>query len=102
MVHLTFVSHEQIFTVTLQAITFFVITIKSLWTTVMLLKTLASEKTASKLQLGIDFESRSKQSAHQWAHPAVPDLVCLWLAARCNHQVLRNLIIPGPDLSIAS
>lgn len=27
-----------------------------------------------------------------------PDLFCFWLAARCNHQVQRNLIIPGPDL----
>lgn len=29
-----------------------------------------------------------------------PDLFCFWLAARCNHQVQRNLIIPGPDLGI--
>lgn len=27
-----------------------------------------------------------------------PDLFCFWLAARCNHQLQGNLIIPGPDL----
>lgn len=29
-----------------------------------------------------------------------PDLLCFWLAAWCNQQVQRNVIIPGPDLSI--
>lgn len=28
-----------------------------------------------------------------------PSHLCFWLAVRCNHQVHRNLIIWGPDLS---
>ena len=30
-----------------------------------------------------------------------PDRFCFWPAARCNHQAQRNLIIPGPDLSMS-
>lgn len=31
-----------------------------------------------------------------------PIAFCFWLAARCNHQVHRNLIISGPDLSTSN